>query len=236
MPRRYVSSAVVALSIGSLPLDASPDIGALYAKGRERIVSILRSCGPVELATAVPACPGWTVHDVVSHLVGVVEDAIAGRLSGPPDEALTAEQVERHLADPVDDLVANWSRLSPFFEAALTERAIWPALMDVLSHEQDIRGALDRPGARDEAALLLGARRLAMIEGLPVTIAITDDPEAQNAPSGALVVRTTAFEVLRFRLGRRTCAQVLALDWSSDPTAVIDQLFIFGPAQRPIVE
>ena len=199
-------------------------------------MSILRSCGPAELATPVPACPGWTVHDVVSHLVGIVEDAIAGRLNGPPDDALTAEQVERHLADSVDELVATWSRLAPFFEAALTERMIWSALMDVLSHEQDIRGALDRPGARDEVALLLGARRLVATDGLPVTIAITDDPEVLDSPSDDYVLRTTAFEVLRFRLGRRTREQVLALDWSSDPTAVVDQLFVFGPAQRPIIE
>jgi hypothetical protein len=42
--------------------------------------------------------------------------------------------------------------------------------------------------------------------------------------------------VLRLRLGRRTPAQVAALDWSRDPAPVLDHLFIFGPAERNLVE
>ncbi len=38
------------------------------------------------LATNVPACPRWSVRDVLAHLATVAEDAVAGRLSPPPSE------------------------------------------------------------------------------------------------------------------------------------------------------
>jgi hypothetical protein len=50
-------------------------------------------------------------------------------------------------------------------------------------------------------------------------------------------LRTTPFEVFRFRLGRRTRQQVADLDWTPVPDdALLDSLFIFGPAAAPLVE
>ena len=45
---------------------------------------------------------------------------------------------------------------------------------------------------------------------------------------------TTPFEVVRFRLGRRTNPQVRSLGWSQDPTPILDQLFVFGPATETV--
>jgi hypothetical protein len=50
-------------------------------------------------------------------------------------------------------------------------------------------------------------------------------------------LRTTPFEVFRFRLGRRTRQQVADLEWTPVPDdALLDSLFIFGPAAAPLVE
>jgi hypothetical protein len=54
------------------------------------------------------------------------------------------------------------------------------------------------------------------------------------APS--LTLHATAFDVLRLRLGRRTPAEVSALDWSADPTPLFSRLFAFGPAATTIGE
>jgi hypothetical protein len=51
-----------------------------------------------------------------------------------------------------------------------------------------------------------------------------------------LVLRTSAFEAFRLRLGRRSRSQVLALDWSDDPGDLVDRLFVFGPAEVDLVE
>lgn len=215
------------------------DLGAHYALARTRLVGLLDGAPEDTWSTPVPACPGWDVKAVLSHLVGIIEDAAAGRLSGPPDEAQTAAEVERHRADDPAELLARWGELSPLIEAVATEQQIWPAVLDVVSHEQDVRGALGRPGGRDAEIVALGARYL--VEGRrlsrPLTIDMGADGLVRSRGEGApLELRASAFEVLRLRLGRRSRAQVLALDWSEDPGSVVDELFTFGPAGRDIVE
>lgn len=220
-------------------MSQTTDLGGLYRSTRERLSALVSGVDPHLLGTPVPACPGWDVKDVLSHLVGIVEDAVAGRLTGPPAPSLTAEQVARHRHDDIGELVRRWADLAPLFESALTERQIWSAVFDVVSHEQDIRGALDLPGARHERVMILAARRLATVDDQEVVIAITDDEFGSHAaPSvdGPCVLRATAFEVVRFRLGRRTREQVRVLDWSDDPEPFLDRLFIFGPAASPIIE
>jgi hypothetical protein len=41
---------------------------------------------------------------------------------------------------------------------------------------------------------------------------------------------------LRWRTGRRSRAQLAAMDWSGDLTPVLDHLYTFGPADADIVE
>lgn len=71
--------------------------------------------------------PGWRAHDVVTHLVGVIEDGMAGRLDGPPDDVLTPDEVRRHWDVPHDDLLHRWDELASPMEAAITDGEIWPA-------------------------------------------------------------------------------------------------------------
>lgn len=61
-----------------------------------------------------------------------------------------------------------------------------------------------------------------------------DGAEAPGTDRPTLV--TSAFEIVRLRLGRRTREQVAALDWTGDPEQILDDLFVFGPAQHPLVE
>lgn len=203
-------------------------------------MSALVGAPGADVTTPVAACPGWTVRDVVAHLVGVIEDAVAGRFDGLPNEELTAAAVARHRSASIEALVAAWGDSAPVFEAVLTERQIWPAMLDVVSHEHDVRAALARPGARDDEAVRLGARRLATTAVLPVTIVVDEDSPGRGGEPGGpverLTVRAAAFEVLRFRLGRRSVEQVRALSWSGDPTPILPELFIFGPAPAPFVE
>ena len=55
----------------------SVDLGLLYRGARERVCSLVND----EVADLpVAATPGWTVHDVVAHLAGIVEDGLAGNI------------------------------------------------------------------------------------------------------------------------------------------------------------
>ncbi len=86
--------------------DAGP-VGDRYRSSRLRTEALLRDIDEAAWETPVPACPGWRVRDVLAHLVGVIEDAVAGRISGPPSPEQTAVEVDRHRADDPVELLAQ---------------------------------------------------------------------------------------------------------------------------------
>ena len=206
-----------------------------YARSRERLSGLFAELDAADWDRPVPACPEWRVRDVLAHLYGNTEDALAGRLTVPPPPELTAAQVARHGDDDPAEMVRSWTEVSPRFEEAIDQLGVWPAAIDAVTHEHDIRNALDRPGARDDESVRFLAGLICA--GLPVTI-VADGDVLVSAPEGSAPVRldTTAFEVLRLRLGRRTRAQVEALAWTGDPAPILDALFVFGPAAEPIGE
>ena len=214
-------------------------VGDLYRDVRLRTTELLGGLDDEQWDRPVPACPGWRVRDVLAHLVGVMEDAAAGRIIGPPDDEATAAEVARHAQDGPVDLLATWGELSPEFEAVVSASGMWPAFFDVLSHEHDIRHAIGVPGAHDSDEVRLAAKLLvrSVDVGRPLHVDTGDTVLASRTGEGdPIVLRASAFEVFRFRLGRRSSDQVLALDWSEDPAGLLDALFVFGPAERPIVE
>jgi uncharacterized protein (TIGR03083 family) len=217
----------------------APDLARLYRDTRERLTALVAGLDDRSLATPVPACPGWQVQDVVAHLAAIVEDALAGRLTGPPSDAETAVQVARYKGRPMTRTLTEWTAAAPQFEEVISAFDIPPAVIDVASHEQDIRGALGLPGARDTEAV----RQMAgwLLTGLrtPVPVRVTvEDAEFRIGQDGepALGLRTTRYEAFRWRMGRRSRDQLAALDWSGDPAPVLDHLVVFGPAGTDIIE
>jgi uncharacterized protein (TIGR03083 family) len=212
------------------------DVGARYRRSRLRLAAALGDLDPDRWTTPVPACPGWQVRDVVAHLVGVIEDAAAGRIQGPPNPKQTAAEVERHRADPPGSLLDQWDAMAPPFEAAISTGGRWPAFLDVLSHEHDIAGALGRRGPAESSDVELAARLLGARPTDEIDIDFdlhAPDAGPDRASEPPLRLRTTSYELFRLRLGRRTRDQALALRWSDDPRPHLDQLFIFGPALQP---
>lgn len=211
-------------------------VSELYEQGRARISELARE-GPAD--AAVPACPGWTVQDVVAHVVGVCADALAGNLDGVTTEPWTAAQVEQRRGRSIEELLAEWAEVGPPIAAAADE--LGPAghqlLFDLTTHEHDIRGGLDRPGARDSEAVadaaqfvsglvgpMIDGRRLAPLE--VVTEAGTFVFGSGDQPPGRL--EAPAFEVVRAVSGRRSAAQIRGMAWSVDPGPYLPAL-VGGP-------
>jgi uncharacterized protein (TIGR03083 family) len=222
------------------------ELAWLYRDTMDRVVGLVAGLADAELARSMPACPEWTVRDVIGHLTAIPEDAVAGRLTGIPTDDVTAGQVAR-LADlPVAEVLARWAAVAPEFEKMITAFQVWPAVIDVATHEQDIRAALGRPGARDCAAVRACTPRLIEWLDVPVPVLIsTEDGEYLAGSSAAgsdaggppeLRLSTSRFEAFRWRMGRRSRAQIAALGWSADPAPVLDHLVIFGPAERDVIE
>lgn len=215
-------------------------VGWHYEQARQRLDAILRRLDTAGWETPVAACPGWRVRDVLAHMVGIIEDAAAGVISGPPNEEQTAAEVDRHRDDDPLALLDQWAASAPLIIERVSETETWPAAYDVTTHEHDVRAALGQPGARDHESLELFATQL--FARLKVPLALTVDVGTRDFSTGgttgsgapALKLKTTSFDFFRLRLGRRTRDEVLAMDWSADPSKIVDHLFVFGPTEVPV--
>lgn len=211
----------------------------IYQEAMDRITSLLSGLGDDRLNTTVPACPKWSVRDVVAHLAAVAEDWGQGRLAGAPTEEQTAEQVARFDGQDLSQIVSAWSVAAAHLGHLAVAEGLEPPIGDVAAHEHDVRAALGLPGARDSDAVLYTSDRLlaSLRTPVPLRVAVEDAEYRRGPEEGAeLRLRTTRFEALRWRTGRRSRAQLAAMDWSDDPAQVLDQLYIFGPAETYIVE
>jgi uncharacterized protein (TIGR03083 family) len=212
------------------------DAAAAYRVIHQRIDALVRArTGVAELA--VPACPAWTIRQMIAHLTGVAQDIVALNLDGKGTGPWAEAQVERLNEHSLDDLLDLWGRLIQPVTATL-ERApggsVCQLVFDTLTHEHDLRGALDEPGSRTgdpAAAAAIGFMttmgdqfiRHAELPALRLTIPATGsvqlgDPD--TAPDH-LALNTSDFEALRSFGGRRSIRQLLALPWQGDPTHLL---------------
>jgi uncharacterized protein (TIGR03083 family) len=212
-----------------------------------RIIDLVASLDADALTTVVPACPAWTVHDVVAHLAGVVSDFQAGRMEGAATEVWTGRQVDERRATSTDDVLREWTDAAPAFEVVVTGTpGLRNVVMDVLTHEWDLRGALGRPGDRDDEdidalvqqlmARLGGALERAGTPALRIRAGTDEWLLGPDASEPATTLTTTHYELLRIAFGRRSLAQLHALDWDGEPEPYLAALTIFPPSTTDLVE
>lgn len=161
------------------------DIGKTYAEGRQRITELVRGLPAEQLATTVPACPAWTVTDVVAHLAGTCSDVLAGNLEGVTTEPWTRAQVEARRGGPIEELLEEWSTAAPQVEALAQHfpgRVGTQWVLDATTHEHDIRGALGAPGARGSAGIAVALEFL--VGGLGVSVATRGLPPLEVRADG----------------------------------------------------
>lgn len=169
-------------------------------------------------------CPGWTVHDIVAHVVGL-EDVLTGGVEPevdlPPDLPHVTNDVsrytERHVHarrgctpdELVAELVAVVSRrreqlagdldaMTPSFLGGQQPlgQAIGLRAFDIFSHEQDIRRAVARPGHLDGPAAAACLRRI--LRGL---VAVLPDRVVADEATLVLEVHGEQADVLWLDLG-----------------------------------
>ena len=206
----------------------SVDPGFLYRTCRERITALVSQPG-IDESMVVPATPKWTVHDVVAHVVGITEDATTGNMAGAPGEDWTAAQVVRGSSKSLDELLAVWAERAPMVEAVFSSPEGAPMLagvMDVHTHEADLRNALGLPVDVPGDAVSWAAQRL---RG-----AFVEQVAAAGLPPVDLPI--SDLEWFRGRFGRRTADEVRAYPWPTDPEPYVDLFFVFGRAERSLGE
>lgn len=136
------------------------DVVSAYVELRDRMIAFLREL-PEEVADiTVPHCPGWTVREAVSHMVGVPDALLSGDLDGIASDDWTQRQVERHRGLTLAELADKWEAQAEAFSTMLPlipQPALSQLVFDVASLEHDVRHAVGRPGGRDSAAVVVGA-------------------------------------------------------------------------------
>jgi uncharacterized protein (TIGR03083 family) len=223
------------------------DFGAAYGAARNRISELALELSDEELATNVPACPAWSVKDLVAHLTGIAADMTTGNVGAAGSEEWTEAQIAARRDKSIDEIVQEWEKAGGQVEGALAH--IHPAAAggtvgDVITHEHDMRAALGRPGAREGDGVAIATdtyvrwfgRRIRE-GGLP-TIEVHVGERVLRAgkeePVGA--VKADAFELLRGLTGRRTKEEIKAFDWSVEPAPYLEVFSSYGHPKEPLNE
>jgi uncharacterized protein (TIGR03083 family) len=219
-----------------------------YRQGHGRVAAMVAGLGEFELARTVPACPEWTVRDLVAHLAGSAADVAGRRTAGMPGPAWAASQIEARRSRAMSELLAEWEEHAGATAEAIEDRRV-PAgvLHELLVHEGDLvetLGTTQPPWDGWAGAARLVVRQVVRgIRGshsLVVRSAGTewrspDDAGERRGPGAGSPARTRStvtvdfYELYRGLHSRRSRAQMRGWDWDGSPEPWVDALPMFGP-------
>jgi uncharacterized protein (TIGR03083 family) len=225
---------------------ADIDYAGAYRGVRERVIALVTEATDGQLDQPAPATPEWRTRDVLAHLVGVTADVLSGTLEGVTTDAWTAAQVDARRARPLSDLLTEWDANAPRVEPQIASWGVVAGqfISDAVTHEQDIRGALGRPGARDSDAITIGYAWMGGILGDlrdqagAGALAVESEAGTHTFGSGepSARCRTSRFEFVRAATGRRSVEQMRAWEWDGDPRVDLLVIPIFTPRRDALVE
>jgi uncharacterized protein (TIGR03083 family) len=206
-----------------------------YRTVRENFTALLAEPG-ARADVRLPACPEWTIRDVVAHMVDNVLTALRQASVAPP-EVPAADASPRQLLDA-------WLRLGEGLDVHLHandgERGPAVLVMDAFTHEVDLRYAIGAPVPAEHVAyrrslglLTAGFGESVRAHGLPSVRVLCDGAEwvcGTGAP--AVTLAASRHDAHRALAGRRSHAQLTAMDWSDDPRRWLPA-FTWGPFTPP---
>jgi uncharacterized protein (TIGR03083 family) len=186
------------------------DWGQLYRDHVEALETLGPTLTDQQLATRVPATPGWTVREVFAHLAGGASDGTSGRMDGAPSPEWTerhvAERRHRAVADNLAELRSNTDAIVEAVAGNPRPAFVW----DIAVHHADLHEAL-------------GLDRMPERLWAPVAEAVV--PQVPELASVA-----EPYELFRARFSRRSRRQMQA--WGTDlPAERLDEICIFGPRE-----
>jgi uncharacterized protein (TIGR03083 family) len=161
-----------------------PDLAAAYEGARRTMIELARAA---DQSTRVPACPDWTIHDLIAHVTSIASEMSSGGV--PADlnliqfwdddmskrrEDFVDTALEKRRDQDLDDLIAEWDAAAPVLESMIRGETPFPAespplvdwivVTDIGQHLQDLAGAIGTSSARGSLATGLSLR--SYVEGM----------------------------------------------------------------------
>ncbi|MCP3939097.1 MAG: maleylpyruvate isomerase family mycothiol-dependent enzyme [Actinomycetia bacterium] len=207
--------------------------GDLYEHERVGFLSSLRLLPAQRLTVEVAATPGWTVHDVLAHVVGITADLNAQRFGDGEDfDAWTEEQVLSRRDASLEELEKEWDREAPVFESGLKLFGYQFGahyLGDLLHHVADVRVALGQVADRDDDGIAVAldfylesfVQTLAEAGVGAVGVDVGDERWVLGQGDVIASIRSSRYEFFRALGGRRTLSEIAGMDWSGDADVVL---------------
>lgn len=224
------------------------ELATAYRNARARIREVCQDVSEEDASRMVAPCPEWTVQDLLAHLTSNACEPVAGNIPGDDFQGWIDAGVEKRRRVPVKELLDEWDEAGPAFEGIIEQfgTALTNVVFDVVTHEHDLRLALDRAGARDsegvDLALAAALDRLHDRVGehaLPaVQVEVSDTGEGRLCGEGkaGLSISLPRFELYRLLANRRSEAQVRAAPWEGDVEPYLPALEAFPFPEHDIVE
>lgn len=211
-----------------------------YRESRVRSTELVSAIGEILLAQRVPACPHWTILELLAHEAGMAADFATGSLTDWPTDAQANAQVSARSSATVAELTREWHEHSDGAEAKLRAGQGAFLMHDVLCHEADLRGALrlGRP-PRDAwgASLNVLMAEFDRRTDAGRLVIHTEDMDFE-AGSGEPVttLEVSAYELWRGMLGRRSRQQLASWSWLPGPGRYPVSLPIKTPVTAELAE
>ncbi|MBT8194127.1 MAG: maleylpyruvate isomerase family mycothiol-dependent enzyme [Acidimicrobiia bacterium] len=223
------------------------DVSEVYLETYRRFSALAAELTSDELAIPVVACPGWSAKDTIGHVAGIAVDLVAGEGTVSASDS-TARQVEERRDRPIGAVLDEWAAaiepLATLLRAAgsgLTAVAI-----DLWSHEQDVRNAINRPGGRDAPGLWLtlkaavSADQKVRAAGLAPMRLVTGEKIwfiGDGAREGAdVILELDPYEAARMLMGRRTYEEMAAYAWVGNSAPYLPLIHQFTVPEHPLGE
>ena len=222
------------------------DYGGAYSALRGRVVELVAQASDDQLEMYAPATPEWRVRDVLAHLTGVTADILTGNIDGVATDEWTKAQVDARRERAVDTLIAEWEENGPIIDPMIPSfgAVAGQFITDAITHEHDIRGALDAPGARECDAVAIGFTWIGDVIGDmreqtgagALRIETESGTHVFGTGEPTATCTTSRFEFVRATTGRRSVDQIETWSWRGAPRIDLLVLPIFTPRPDPLVE
>lgn len=212
-------------------MDAVEEWGAAYERVRELATALEQQAD-----TVVPACPGWTVRELLAHMVGLGADVLRDDEPGDHNSTWTQRQVDERSDRTVAELLEEWDTVAEPLRQWMRANTTRP-LGDIVIHEQDLRGALGVSGGRGTDGLAALRDRTVgdfgrQVQDLPPIALVGEEwswCSSGSPDDAAVVVRAPDFELTRALMTRRSERQLRGWTERGDVGPYLPAFAALGP-------